>query len=73
MLPPETYKSEIGSQPTMCQLHTGTYVSLLAPERSTLPLVTQERLSRVHCTQYTYARQTQVNREKKQRKERKGI
>ena len=23
-----TYKSEIGSQPTMCQVHTGAYVSL---------------------------------------------
>ena len=29
MPPPETYKSEIGSQPTMCQVHTGAYVSLL--------------------------------------------
>ena len=24
MPPPEPYKSEIGSQPTMCQVHTGT-------------------------------------------------
>ena len=31
MSPPETYKSEIGSQPTMCQAHTGAYVSLLTP------------------------------------------
>ena len=31
MPPPETYKSEIGSQSTMCQVHTGAYVSLLAP------------------------------------------
>ena len=30
MPPPETYKSEIGSQPTMCLVHTGTYVALLA-------------------------------------------
>ena len=28
--PPETFKSEIGSQPTMCQVHTDAYVSLLA-------------------------------------------
>ena len=27
MPPPETYKSEIGSQSTMCQVHTGAYVS----------------------------------------------
>ena len=27
---PETCKSEIGSQSTMCQVHTGAYVSLLA-------------------------------------------
>ena len=31
MPPPETYKSEIGSQPTMCQVHTGAHVSLLTP------------------------------------------
>ena len=30
MPPPETYKSEIGSQPTMCQVHTCAYISLLA-------------------------------------------
>ena len=27
---PETYKSEIGGQSTMCQIHAGAYVSLLA-------------------------------------------
>ena len=26
--------SEIGSQPTMCQVHTGTYISLLVPENT---------------------------------------
>ena len=32
MPPAETYKKiGIGSQPTMCQVHTGAYVSLLAP------------------------------------------
>ena len=31
MPPPETYKSEIGGQSTMCQVHTGDYVSLLTP------------------------------------------
>ena len=36
MPPPETYKSEIGSQPTICQARTGAYVSLLAPEKHRL-------------------------------------
>ena len=34
MPPPETYKSEIGSQYTMCQAHTGAHVSLLAPGKT---------------------------------------
>ena len=34
MPPPETYKSETRSQPTMCQVHTGAYVSLLAPGKT---------------------------------------
>ena len=35
MPPPETFKSEIGSQRTMYQVHTGAYVSLLAPDEKT--------------------------------------
>ena len=31
MPPPETYKSEIGSQSTMCQVQAGAYVALLTP------------------------------------------
>ena len=31
MPPPETYKSEIGSQSTMCQIQAVAYVSLLTP------------------------------------------
>ena len=31
MPPPETYKIEIGSQSTMCQVQAGAYVSLLTP------------------------------------------
>ena len=38
MPPLETYKSEIGSQLTICQVYTGAYVSLLAPEKPTIPL-----------------------------------
>ena len=34
MPPPEKYQSEIGSQSTMCQVHTGAYVSLLAPGKT---------------------------------------
>ena len=34
MPPPETYQSEIRSQPTMCQTHTGAYVSQLAPGKN---------------------------------------
>ena len=31
---PETYKSEVGSQPTTCQVNTGAYVSLFAPGKT---------------------------------------
>ena len=34
MSPPETYQSEIGSQATTCQVHTGAYVALLAPGKT---------------------------------------
>ena len=34
MPPPETYKSEIGSRSTMCQVQAGAYVSLLAPGKT---------------------------------------
>ena len=68
----------------MCQVHTGAYVSPLAPRKPKIPLATQERLPRIYCTysstyHYAYARQTQVNwkqetkkKEKEKGKERKG-
>ena len=34
MPPPETYKSEIGSQSTMCQVQAGAYVSLPTPRET---------------------------------------
>ena len=34
MPPPGKMKSEIGSQPTTCQIRAGTYVALLAPEKN---------------------------------------
>ena len=55
MLAPETCKSNIiGSQSTLCQVQTGAYVSLLAPERTDniIPLATQERLPRIYYTSH---------------------
>ena len=54
MPPPETYKSEIGSQSTMCQVHTGAYVSLLAPGKSCHPGKTtfQSTMCQVHTGAY---------------------
>ena len=55
----------------MCQVHTGAYVSLLAPEKPTIPQPTQERVPRTHYTyssstyHYAYARQTPVNWKKR--------
>ena len=51
MLPPETYKSEIGSQSTMCQVHTSAYPSHYpCLEKPTIPIATQERLPRIYYT-----------------------
>ena len=64
MHPPETYKSEIGSQFTMCQVHTGAYVSLLAPGKTDYTAC-HPRKTTTYSTRsiyyYAYARQTQVN------------
>ena len=67
----------------MCQVHTGAYVSLLAPENPTIPLATQERLPRtwyilhvVPITMHTHAALRSIgknrNLREKKRKERKG-
>ena len=61
----------------MCQVHIGAYVSLLVRlEKSTIPLATQERLSRIYCTQYlslrirtTDANQLEGKQKIKERKE----
>ena len=78
MPPPETYKkSEIGSRPTMCQVHTGAYVPLLAPGKTDYDTARDPRktttyiLHVVPITTHTYARQTQVIWKKNQRKEKK--
>ena len=70
----ENLKSEIGSQPTMCQVHTVAFVALLAPEKNDCTACHQEKtteyilhvVSRYH---YAYARQTQVDWKKEKRKE----
>ena len=70
----------------MCQVHTGAYVSLVAPGKTNIPgryRVPPRKdhhvyISRINSTyHYAYARLTQVNWKKKQkenkkRKERKG-
>ena len=79
MPPPETYriKREIGSQPTMCQVHTGAYVSLLAPGKTDYTACHPRNTTHVYIARstyrYAYARQTQVNRKKetKKRKDKK--
>ena len=73
MPPPETYKSEIGSQPTMCQVHIDAYVSLLAPGKTDYTSchprkTTTYILHVVPITTHTYARQTQVNWKKETKK-----
>ena len=74
---PETYKSEIGSQPTMRQVHTGAYVSLLAPGKTDYTACHPRNTTGYHVYiarstyHHAYARQTQVNwkKETKKRKE----
>ena len=64
----------------MCQVHTGAYVSLLAPEKTDYYTASHPRKTTkyVYITRsiyhYAYARQTQVNWKKKtkKRKEDKG-
>ena len=70
---PETYKSEIGSQPTMCQVYTSAYVSLLAPGKTDYtdcpPRKTTTYIYIARSTyHYAYARQTQVHWKKETKK-----
>ena len=50
MPPPETHKSDIGSQSTMCQVQAGAYVSLLTPGETNIPIATHQRLPRIYYT-----------------------
>ena len=62
MPPSETYKSEIGSQSTMCQVHTGEYVSFLTPGETDLTACRPRKTTTYTITRsiyhYAYARQT---------------
>ena len=75
MPPPETYKIEIGSQPTMCQVHFGAYVLLFAPGKTDYtachPRQTTTYILHVGpITTHTHDRQTQVNCNKETKKRR---
>ena len=76
-MPPktETSKSEIGRQPTKCQVHTGAYVSLLAPGKTDYTACHPRKnttyiLHVVLITTHTHDRRKSVGK-KKQRKEKK--
>ena len=80
MPPPETHKSEIGSQSTMCQVYTGAYVSLLAPRKTDYTAchprkTTTYILHVVSITTHTHDRLKSIGKKKqitnKKRKERK--
>ena len=69
MPPPETYKREIGSQPTMCQVQTGAKISLLAPGKTDHTAchprkTTTYKLHVVPITTHTHDRRKR-NKEKK--------
>ena len=55
---------EFWSQPTTCQVHTCTYVSLLAPKNPDYTIAPQKEYH-VYCTRgtyyYPYARETQLS------------
>ena len=74
MSPPETYKSEIGSQATMCKVQAGAYVSLLTPGETNYSdchprKTTTYILHVVSITTHTHDRRK--SRKRKQRKEEK--
>ena len=78
MPPPETYKSEIGSPSTMCQVQAGAYVSLPTPGGTKYsdchPSKTTTYILHVVCiTTHTHDRHKSIGeKETKNRKEYKG-
>ena len=57
MPPPEAYKSEIGSQSTMCQVHAGAYVSLLTPGETNCIKVRYPVINSTDAEQYDMTEQ----------------
>ena len=61
MPPPQTYKSEIGSQSTMCLVQAGAYVLTTRAWRSQIFRLPSKEDYHVHITRsiyhYAYARQ----------------
>ena len=78
MPPPETYKSEIGSQFTICQVYTGAYVSLLAPGKTDYTAchprkTTTYILHVVYITTHTHDRRKSIGKKNQRREDqRKG-
>ena len=78
MPPPETYKSEIGSQSTVCQVQAGAYVSLLTPGGTKYSdchpsKTTTYILHVVSITTHTHDRHKSIGeKETKERKEDEG-
>ena len=57
MPPPVTYKGEIGSQSTMCQVQAGAYVSLLMPGETKYSDCRPSKIITRSIYHYAYARQ----------------
>ena len=77
MPPPETYKSEIGSQSTTCQVHAGPYVSLLAPGKTDYTACHPRKTSTyilhvsiVSITTHTHNRRKSIGKNKQRTKKR---
>ena len=77
MPPPETYKSEIGSQPRMSQVHTGAYVSLIEPGKTEYTAchprkTTTYILHVVLITTHTHDRRKSIGKKKTKTRKDKG-
>ena len=76
MPPPETYKNEFGSQSSMCQIHTGACVSLLAPGKTDYTAchprkTTTYILHVVFITTHTHDRRKSIGKKEKKKKKRR--
>ena len=71
------YKSESGGKLTMCQVHTGAYVSLLAPEKADYTACHPGETTTyiLHVATHTHVRLKSIGKKRnkaKKRKEEKG-